>query len=66
MKSSRHIDPVEGLRGEIVMPGDKSISHRSVIFAAQADGRTRITNFLPAADTRATAGIMRAVGTRIR
>ncbi|MBN2225712.1 MAG: 3-phosphoshikimate 1-carboxyvinyltransferase [Deltaproteobacteria bacterium] len=59
------MNPAAGLRGDIVIPGDKSVSHRSVIFAAQAEGTTRITNFLPAADTRATADIMRALGTEI-
>ncbi len=65
MNDERFIPPVTGLRGEITIPGDKSVSHRSVIFAAQATGTTRITNFLPAADTRATAGIMRALGAQI-
>lgn len=65
MKNKRHIHPAAGLSGRIVIPGDKSISHRSVIFAAQADGTTRITNFLRAADTLATAGIMRALGADI-
>jgi len=65
METNRHIDPAAGLRGEIVIPGDKSISHRSVIFAAQAEGTTRITNFLRAEDTLATANIMRALGTDI-
>ncbi len=37
-----------------------------MIFAAQADGTARITNFLPAADTRATAHIMRALGAEIK
>ncbi len=47
------------------MPGDKSVSHRAIIFAAMADGTCRITNFLNAADTRATADIMQALGTSI-
>jgi 3-phosphoshikimate 1-carboxyvinyltransferase len=66
MENKRLITPAAGLRGEIVIPGDKSVSHRSVIFAAQAEGTTRITNFLPAADTRATAQIMRALGVSIK
>jgi 3-phosphoshikimate 1-carboxyvinyltransferase len=65
VKNTLHIQPAAGLRGDIVIPGDKSISHRSVIFAAQADGTTRIANFLRAADTLATAGIMRALGAEI-
>ena len=66
MKNKRFIQPAAGLRGEIVIPGDKSISHRSVIFAAQAEGTTRITNFLRAADTLATTNIMRALGADIK
>jgi 3-phosphoshikimate 1-carboxyvinyltransferase len=66
MENKRLITPAAGLRGEIVIPGDKSVSHRSVIFAAQAEGTTRITNFLPAADTRATAQMMRALGVSIK
>ena len=34
------------LRGEITIPGDKSISHRSVMFGAISQGTTEITNFL--------------------
>lgn len=34
------------LRGEVKIPGDKSISHRAVMFGALADGTTRVTNFL--------------------
>ena len=33
------------LRGEVKIPGDKSISHRAVMFGALADGTTRVTNF---------------------
>lgn len=36
------------LRGEITIPGDKSISHRSVMFGAISQGTTEITNFLQA------------------
>lgn len=66
MKNKRFIQPAAGLRGQIVIPGDKSISHRSVIFAAQAEGTTRITNFLRAVDTLATANIMRALGADVK
>ncbi len=34
------------LKGEITVPGDKSISHRSIMFGALAEGTTRVTNFL--------------------
>ena len=38
------------LKGEITVPGDKSISHRSIMFGALAEGTTRVTNFLRGAD----------------
>lgn len=37
-----------GLKGTIKVPGDKSISHRSVMFAAVARGKTMVENFSPA------------------
>ena len=53
------------LTGEIEVPGDKSISHRAVMLAAIADGRSRITGFLEGEDTRATAAILQQLGVRI-
>jgi 3-phosphoshikimate 1-carboxyvinyltransferase len=43
-----------GLHGEIVLPGDKSISHRAVMFAAIAQGESRIRNFSGGGDNRST------------
>ena len=53
------------LRGELLVPGDKSISHRAVMLAALADGVSRIDGFLEGADTRATAAIFARMGVRI-
>lgn len=53
------------LRGEVVVPGDKSVSHRAVMLAALADGASRITGFLESEDARATEAIFRAMGVRI-
>ena len=53
------------VRGEISVPGDKSISHRAVMFSALATGVGRVRGFLHAADTLSTAGMMRALGARI-
>lgn len=50
------------LRGTIRVPGDKSISHRAVIFAAIAEGETEIHGFLEGEDTLATAAAFRAMG----
>jgi 3-phosphoshikimate 1-carboxyvinyltransferase len=53
------------LRGRIRVPGDKSISHRSVMLGAIADGVTRITGFLEGADALSTMNIFRALGVKI-
>ncbi len=53
------------LRGDVVVPGDKSVSHRAIMLAAIADGTSRIGGFLEGEDTRATAAIFRQLGVRI-
>ena len=53
------------LRGSLRIPGDKSISHRAVMFAALADGVSTIDGFLEGEDTRATAAIFARMGVRI-
>lgn len=53
------------LRGEVHVPGDKSISHRAIMFAALADGVSRIRGFLEGEDTRATARVFTQMGVRI-
>lgn len=53
------------LQGELSVPGDKSISHRAVMFAALADGSSHIDGFLEGEDTRATARIFEQLGVRI-
>jgi 3-phosphoshikimate 1-carboxyvinyltransferase len=57
--------PGSPLRGELVVPGDKSVSHRAVMLAALADGVSEITGFLEGEDTRATAAIFHRLGVRI-
>lgn len=53
------------LRGEISVPGDKSVSHRALMLAAIADGSSCIGGFLEGEDTRATARILGQLGVRI-
>src|SRR5688572_8987281 len=53
------------LTGKIRVPGDKSISHRAVMFGALAEGITRIEGLLEGEDVLATAAAMRAMGARI-
>ena len=57
--------PGGALHGRLRAPGDKSISHRAIMLAAIADGRSRIEGFLEAGDTRATARIFGQLGVRI-
>ncbi|MDQ0010379.1 3-phosphoshikimate 1-carboxyvinyltransferase [Luteibacter jiangsuensis] len=52
------------LRGEIAVPGDKSVSHRALMFGAIADGVSHIRGFLEGEDTRATAAILGKLGVR--
>jgi 3-phosphoshikimate 1-carboxyvinyltransferase len=57
--------PGSPLRGEVIVPGDKSVSHRAVMLGAIAEGTTRVTGFLEGEDTRATAAILARLGVRI-
>ncbi len=50
------------LKGTVRAPGDKSISHRSIIFGAMAKGKTRISGLLRGADILSTIGAMRGLG----
>lgn len=53
------------LKGEITVPGDKSISHRAVMFGSIADGTTEVTNFLRGADCLSTIDCFRKMGIEI-
>lgn len=53
------------LRGEAAVPGDKSISHRALIFGAMAVGETKITGLLEGQDVLDTAKAMRAFGATV-
>lgn len=53
------------MNGVIHIPGDKSISHRSVMFGAIADGTTVVKNFLPGADCLSTIDCFRKMGVEI-
>lgn len=57
--------PGAALHGTADIPGDKSISHRAIMFAAIADGVSRIEGFLEGEDTRATAAVFQQLGVRI-
>ena len=57
--------PVSGLSGTAEVPGDKSISHRSLILGALAVGETRVTGLLEGQDVLDTAAAMRAFGASV-
>lgn len=61
----RRFLPSGPLRGRIRVPGDKSISHRSVMLGALAVGETRVTGLLEGEDVMATAAAMRAMGAMV-
>jgi 3-phosphoshikimate 1-carboxyvinyltransferase len=48
--------------GDVAVPGDKSITHRALMFAAAARGESRLRGLLPGADCRSTASVLRALG----
>ena len=59
------VRPTEGLRGTTTVPGDKSISHRAVMFGALANGDTHIKGWLAAGDTEASLRCVQALGVSI-
>ena len=56
------VQPATALRGDLAVPGDKSISHRALLIAAIAEGESEITGFGTSADTLATGDAVRALG----
>ena len=63
--SVRTIVPTRGLKGEVTIPGDKSISHRSIMLGSIALGTTEITHFLEGADCLSTIDCFRKMGVKI-
>ncbi len=59
------LSPRSNLRGELTVPGDKSISHRSIMLGALSEGLTEIKGFLDSADCRSTMGAFRSMGITI-
>jgi len=62
---TRTIKRCPRLEGEVVLPGDKSISHRTVILNSLAKGKAEINNFAPGGDCLATVRCLRALGVKI-
>ena len=64
--TSFYIEPNSVLKGLIKVPGDKSISHRAIIFAALGDGISEISGFLNSEDSMATGPGVARYGSRYR
>jgi 3-phosphoshikimate 1-carboxyvinyltransferase len=59
------IEPAAALVGHVVVPGDKSISHRAVLIGALGEGETRVRGFGRAGDTQSTVEGVRALGVEV-
>jgi 3-phosphoshikimate 1-carboxyvinyltransferase len=62
---NRAIRKAKRWRGTLTVPGDKSISHRALIFGALADGKTTVTNLAPGKDVQSTAHCLGQLGIQI-
>ena len=65
-RSEVTITPARRVRGQIRVPGDKSISHRFAILAALAEGPSTLTNYASGADCRSTLACLSALGVEIQ
>ncbi|HEY8723483.1 MAG TPA: 3-phosphoshikimate 1-carboxyvinyltransferase [Gaiellaceae bacterium] len=59
------IEPAASLEGHFAVPGDKSISHRALLFGAISDGETHVRGWGRSGDTESTLGAVRALGARV-
>ncbi len=64
--SSQLVRPARSLQGSLVLPGDKSISHRYAMLAGLAEGTTRLSNFSTGADPHSSLACMAALGATVR
>jgi 3-phosphoshikimate 1-carboxyvinyltransferase len=60
-----NVEPAAGLEGHFAVPGDKSVSHRSLLLGAISDGDTVVRGFGRSADTLSTLGAVRALGVEV-
>jgi 3-phosphoshikimate 1-carboxyvinyltransferase len=61
----RHVEPAVRLRGRIVLPGDKSISHRYGLLAALADGISHVEHYAPGRDCATTLACLEGLGVTV-
>lgn len=64
--SSYRVAPARGVAGEVRVPGDKSISHRALMFGAIAEGTTRVDGFLEGEDCLATLAAVANLGVAVQ
>src|ERR1700743_1494397 len=64
--SSVIVSPARGFRGSLMLPGDKSISHRYAMLAGFAEGTSRLTNFSTGAEPPSSLGCMAAMGATLK
>lgn len=65
MSAGMRVGPGRALRGEVRVPGDKSIAHRTLLLGALADGISRVDGFTGGADVEASLGVARALGAEV-
>jgi 3-phosphoshikimate 1-carboxyvinyltransferase len=65
-KNSWRVAPAQAVSGEVTVPGDKSISHRSLMLGAIADGVTEVSGLLEGEDCLATLRAVRALGVQVQ
>ena len=63
--STQLIRPARTLQGSLVLPGDKSISHRYAMLAGLAEGTSRLSNFSTGADPHSSLACMEALGATV-
>lgn len=63
--STQIVRPARSFQGSLVIPGDKSISHRYAMLAGLAEGTSRLSNFSSGADPHSTLGCMEALGAKV-
>lgn len=61
----KHFNKIKSVNGELILTGDKSISHRAVIFSAMAKGKSSIENISTGEDVKSTIKIMQQLGVNI-
>ena len=59
------VDPADRVAGEVTVPGDKSVSHRALMFGALAEGRTHVTGFLEGEDCLSTMQAVAHLGVHV-